>query len=54
VFAEKLVPSLPFVGTGTTLVACEQVGAPGIGIELDPQYAPMIRARIEGATRVGA
>jgi site-specific DNA-methyltransferase (adenine-specific) len=44
----------PFVGTGTTLVACEQIGAPGIGIELDPQYAPMIRARIEGATRVGA
>ena len=29
----------PFLGTGSTLVACERTGATGIGIEIDPDYA---------------
>jgi DNA modification methylase len=28
----------PFAGSGTTLAACEAMGATGIGIETDPQY----------------
>ncbi len=37
----------PFLGTGTTLVAAEREGAKGIGIELDPAYLEIARARIE-------
>ena len=36
----------PFAGTGTTLVAAELEGARAIGIELDPAYVAIARARI--------
>jgi site-specific DNA-methyltransferase (adenine-specific) len=39
----------PFMGAGTTLVAAERLGQPGIGIELDPQYvaSAITRLRVE-------
>lgn len=37
----------PFLGSGTTLVAAKVLGWSGIGIEIDPVYADMARARIE-------
>ncbi|MBV1838354.1 site-specific DNA-methyltransferase [Acetobacter estunensis] len=37
----------PFMGTGTTLVAAQRMGAQGIGIEIDPAYATIARARLK-------
>lgn len=37
----------PFVGSGSTLVACAQCGRVGIGIELIDQWADIARQRIE-------
>jgi DNA modification methylase len=41
----------PFMGSGTTGVACEQLGRKFIGIELDPQYFDIACRRIDEATR---
>lgn len=46
----------PFVGIGSTLVACERTGRKGVGIELSPKYAEIARLRtrqtvIEGDCR---
>jgi DNA modification methylase len=35
----------PFLGSGTTLIACEQVKRKCYGIELDPKYVDVIRKR---------
>lgn len=35
----------PFLGTGTTLVACEKTGRNGVGIELYEKYAVTARSR---------
>lgn len=35
----------PFVGIGSTLVACDRTGRKGIGIELSPKYAEIARLR---------
>jgi site-specific DNA-methyltransferase (adenine-specific) len=37
----------PFVGSGTTLVACAELGRKGIGIEISGEYASIARARLE-------
>ena len=41
----------PFMGSGTTLVACAKLGRKGIGIELDPDYFDIACKRIEEAYR---
>ena len=41
----------PFMGSGTTLVACAKLGRKGIGIELDPEYFDIACRRVEGAYR---
>lgn len=35
----------PFLGIGTTLVACDRTGRDGIGIELNPKYAEIAKMR---------
>ena len=35
----------PFLGSGSTLIACEQVGRKCYGCELDPKYCDVIRKR---------
>ena len=37
----------PFTGSGTTGVACKQLGVPFIGYEIVPEYADIARKRIE-------
>jgi DNA modification methylase len=39
----------PFMGSGTTLVACAKLGRKGIGIELDPDYFDIACKRVEEA-----
>lgn len=39
----------PFMGSGTTLVACAKLGRAGIGIERDPDYFDIACRRVEAA-----
>ncbi len=41
----------PFAGSGSTLVAAKQNGFKYIGIELTPEYIPIIKARLNGIDR---
>ena len=41
----------PFMGSGTTLVACKKMGRKGTGIELDPDYFDIACKRVDEATR---
>lgn len=41
----------PFMGSGTTLVACEKAGRGGIGIERDPQWFEVACRRVDDAAR---
>jgi site-specific DNA-methyltransferase (adenine-specific) len=41
----------PFMGSGTTLVACQRLGRNGTGIELDPEYFEIACRRVEEAAR---
>lgn len=41
----------PFMGSGTTLVACQRMGRSGTGIELDPDYFDIACKRVEEAYR---
>ena len=41
----------PFMGSGTTLVACVKLGRKGIGIEIDPDYFDIACRRVEEAYR---
>jgi site-specific DNA-methyltransferase (adenine-specific) len=41
----------PFMGSGTTGVACAQLGRKFVGIEIDPKYFDLACARIEQAQR---
>lgn len=36
----------PFVGSGTTLIACSESGRNGIGIDLNPEYEKLFNSRI--------
>jgi site-specific DNA-methyltransferase (adenine-specific) len=37
----------PFAGSGTTLVASKKLGYKYIGIEMEPEYVKIARARLE-------
>jgi DNA modification methylase len=39
----------PFMGSGTTIVACAKMGRKGIGIELDPDYFDIAVKRVKEA-----
>ena len=41
----------PFMGSGTTLVACQKLGRSGTGIEIDPDYFDIACRRVEEAAR---
>ena len=41
----------PFMGSGTTLVACQRMGRNGTGIELDPDYFDIACKRVDEAAR---
>jgi site-specific DNA-methyltransferase (adenine-specific) len=52
----RLIPNAetildPFMGSGTTLVACQRMGRNGIGIEIDPDYFDIACKRVDEATR---
>jgi DNA modification methylase len=48
---DKLPILDPFMGSGTTLVACAKLGRRGIGIEIDPGYFDIACRRVEEAYR---
>ena len=41
----------PFMGSGTTLVACQRLGRMGTGVEIDPEYFEVACRRVDEATR---
>lgn len=41
----------PFMGSGTTLVACQRLGRNGTGVEIDPEYFEVACRRVEEAAR---
>jgi len=41
----------PFMGSGSTLVACQMAGRAGIGIEIDPAYFEIACRRVEEIAR---
>lgn len=41
----------PFMGSGTTLVACQRMGRHGTGVELDPDYFDIACRRVDEAAR---
>jgi len=43
-----------FLGSGTTLLACEQTKRICIGVELDPEYCQTIIARFEKLSGIKA
>jgi len=40
----------PFVGSGTTLIACERLGMKGLGFDIDEAYVKSANQRLEGLT----
>ena len=38
----------PFVGTGSTLIACQKLGKSGIGIDISKQYIKIAKDRLDG------
>ena len=42
----------PFLGVGSTLVACENLGVKGIGIDIDPTYCRTALSRLSNAVLI--
>jgi len=42
----------PFLGSGTTLVAAQNLNRIGLGIELDEKFVPIIKQRVENESKV--
>jgi DNA modification methylase len=40
----------PFMGSGTTVVACERLGRTACGVEIDPRYVDVVVERWQQAT----
>ena len=40
----------PFVGSGTTIIACENESRRGLGMEVSPDYCDLVLARWEALT----
>jgi len=43
----------PFMGSGTTGIACKNLDRGFVGIEMDEHYYEIAKARIENATQSG-
>ena len=43
----------PFAGSGSTLIACEELGRRCFAIEIDPRYCDVIRRRYQELTGDG-
>ncbi|MCS7207656.1 MAG: site-specific DNA-methyltransferase [Dehalococcoidia bacterium] len=41
----------PFMGSGTTLVACAELNRRGIGVEIDPRYCALAKTRLQRIVR---
>ena len=42
----------PFIGSGTTAVACKELGRQYIGFEIDENYWKIAKARVEGVKKI--